>query len=123
VSRSVRVDTIPTVRLPRLASLPAAALVAVLLAGCAPEVTATEVVYRVRSLDGAAPTEADMTAARGRLEVRLLGAGYERNDVSIMGPDRVRVVLPENVAAKMPEIRALLEDPDDLPVRIEAVER
>ena len=43
-------------------------------------------------------------------------------DVSLLGPDTIRVVLPEQFAKRMPEIRASLEASDELPVSIEPVE-
>ena len=91
---------------------------ALFASGCAPEASSTVIVYRVTSLDGNAPSEEEMMNARSRLDVRLLGAGFDRYDVSRFGDGRLRVVLPERVSGRMEEVRRVLEDPDGLPVQL-----
>jgi len=107
----------PACRL-RGAVLAAALAVACSLGACAPDTSRAELIYRVTSLSGGPPSEEEMLRARSLLDVRLLEAGYDSNDVSPLPPDRLRVVLPERVADRMDEVRRVLEAPEGLPVRL-----
>ncbi len=113
----------------RPARLEAAAVALALAAGlvlagsCGPEVHKSELVYVVRGPDGAPLDGSAVDRVAGTLDVMLLEAGYERRSVLKMGPDRVRVVLPENVAHELPKVRKLLESYGDGGVSLELVER
>ncbi len=92
----------------------AAALVA-LAAGCGAAGQQGVLLYRARLPDGTAPSEAQLRNTATKLDIRLGEAGIERRDVAVIPPDRVRVVLPESMVSRIPELRAVLERAEGLP--------
>ena len=98
--------------------LAAALLLAALAAACGGPRMEGELLYRAEALGGGPPARADLDAAAMRLDRRLLEEKLTQRDVSAIPPDRIRVVLPESAAGRVDALRARLEDPEGLPVRL-----
>lgn len=116
----------PHVSVPvRSAAAVAVLVVAALLGGtsCSAETNRAEIVYRVTAEDGGPPADAALRGTISEMSLRLEEGGYPRHEVLPMGIDRIRVVLPENAAGELASIHELLEKPDGLVVRLEAVDR
>ena len=101
----------------------AVALVLALLVatGCSPEGHRAELVYGVTAQDGGAPDPQVLGLTVTELDLRLGEAGYERRAVAAMGPDRIRVVMPEIVADRMDEVRKALETGQPLQVELKLI--
>lgn len=90
----------------------AAALIALVVATRSPPPEKTELRLRVLPRDGtAAVTETDTRNAVAEVDITIGELGIERREVSPLGIGVIRVVLPDNVRARMPEIRKRLADP------------
>ncbi len=93
------------------------------LGGCADTSMQGELEYVVTSPSGEAVSERDLQHTVTTLDNRLGEAGVERKDVAALGPGRIRVVLPESIVSRLPELRKVLEDPEGLRVELQRVER
>ncbi|MCE9634329.1 MAG: hypothetical protein K8T90_01375 [Planctomycetes bacterium] len=60
---------------------------------------------------GAAITDKDTRSAATDIDITIGELGIARREVSPVGVGRLRVVLPDSVRARMPEIRKRLSDP------------
>ena len=56
-----------------------------------------------------------------KLELRLGDAGLEKKAAGVVPPDTIRVVIPESEVGRLEELRQILEDPAEMPVRLEFV--
>jgi hypothetical protein len=56
-------------------------------------------------------TEMEIRTAAGVVDLALREMGFERREVVPMADGRLRIVLPESAAGRMPEVRKRLEDP------------
>ena len=90
-------------------------------AACSPEQPRAELLYRLSNEDGGKVTDGMTRRMITEFDLRLLEAGYDRRYVAAMEDGRLRVVLPENVAHRMDDVRRVLEQGKPLPVRIELV--
>jgi hypothetical protein len=80
--------------------------------GCEAEKPKSDLTYRLSHADGGPPTGDQLRRVENELDTRLQREGYDRRNVVTLGNDRVRISLPENVAAEIPAIRKALEGGD-----------
>lgn len=80
--------------------------------GCGgPEPPKPEIYARVVARDGATPTDMDVQIAAGLLDLELGRMGFDRRSVTPTADRRVRIVLPDGQAARVPEVIQRLGDP------------
>lgn len=90
----------------------AAALIVAVVATRSPPPEKMELHLRMLPRDGgAAITEKDTRSAATDIDITIGELGIARREVSPVGVGRLRVVLPDSVRARMPEIRQRLSDP------------
>ena len=97
-----------------------AALLAILCA-CGGGGSSGDIQYRVTSPNGGVADPTAMALTCTELKVRLAEYGIDRSVVTQLGADKIRVVLPDNVASQHPEIRKALEKPDGLKVSLQYI--
>lgn len=68
--------------------------------------------------EGGTVTESDIRTAAGVIDLAIGEMGIARREVVPMADGHLRIVLPESVAARIPEVRKRLADPK-LRVRVE----
>jgi len=76
-------------------------------------------VYKATLPDGGVPAYEVLERVTTKLELRLGDAGLERRSAGVVPPDTIRVVIPENAVPRLAELRRVIEDPDEMPVRLE----
>ena len=92
---------------------------AVLLAACGAKAQEGVLIYKATMPDGSVPEYKLLDRVTTKLELRLGDAGLARRSAGVVPPDTIRVVIPESEVGRLDELRALLEDPEELPVRLE----
>lgn len=60
---------------------------------------------------GQAVTEEDVRLTAGVVDMAIGGLGIERREVNPLPGGRIRIILPESQAGRVPDVRKLLADP------------
>ncbi len=90
-------------------------------AACGAKAQEGVLTYRATMPDGSVPAFKLLDRVTTELELRLDEAGLARKSAGVVPPDTIRVVIPESAVGRIDELRAVLENPEDLPVRLELV--
>jgi hypothetical protein len=92
---------------------------ALLLSACGAKAQEGVLVYKATMPDGSVPEYKLLDRVTTKLELRLTDAGLQRKSAGVVPPDTIRVIIPESAVGRIDELRAVLEDPAELPVRLE----
>jgi hypothetical protein len=107
-------------RASRLIALPLLAAVAFIGACSRTTPPKSDLLVRVVAGPGGGTIdEMDIRTTAGILDIELGRIGFERRQVMPTADGRIRIVLPESQASRMPEVRALLAEPR---LRVQIVE-
>lgn len=93
----------------------AAALAA---AACGAKAQEGVLTYKATMPDGSVPEFKLLDRVSTKIELRLGDAGLERKSAGVVPPDTIRVVIPESAVGRLEELRRVIEDPDEMPVRL-----
>lgn len=96
-------------------TLPLLLLVA---AACGAKAQEGVLTYRATMPDGSVPEFKLLDRVSTKIELRLGDAGLERRSAGVVPPDTIRVVIPESAVGRLDELRRVIEDPEEMPVRL-----
>jgi len=96
-----------------------ALIAALCLGACGAKAQQGVLIYKATMPDGSVPEYKLLDRVTTKLELRLMDAGLEKRAAGVVPPDTIRVVIPESAVGRIDELRKVLEDPAELPVRLE----